>query len=205
MAAVALATITVSVAAQGTRATPRPRPFTELSASAQRLRDSLAARVGAAVAATPILIRPASAEHEAVLRDSLLAVARSQLGTRYRLGAESPGKAFDCSGLVRFVVSALRFDLPRTAATQALTGRAVERDTAQLRPGDLLTFGRGRRVTHIGIYVGEGRFIHASSAQRRVIESTLRRGSWYARNWLGVRRLLAAADSATAVDAQPHQ
>jgi cell wall-associated NlpC family hydrolase len=84
--------------------------------------------------------------------------------------------------------------LPRTAATQALAGRALERDTAQLRPGDLLTFGRGQRVTHIGIYAGRGRFIHASSAGRSVVESLLRPGNWYARHWLGARRIVAEAD-----------
>lgn len=191
--------------AQSTRSTARPKPFAEVSASAQRLRDSLAVRVAAPVSAAPSLLLPASAEQEAVLRDSLLALARSQLGTRYRFGAQSPGKAFDCSGLVRFVLSALRLDLPRTAARQALAGQRVDRDTTQLRPGDLLTFGRGQRVTHIGIYVGEGRFIHASSAKRSVVESTLGRGSWYLRHWLGARRVLASAESLSSAATQPHQ
>lgn len=191
--------------AQESRVIPRSKPFAEMSASARRLRDSLVERAGAVVAAAPALLRPASVAHEALLRDSVLAVARSQLGTRYQLGAQSPGKAFDCSGLVRFVLAALRLELPRTAATQALAGQSVERDTAQLRPGDLLTFGRGRRVTHIGIYVGGGRFIHASSSQRRVVESTLRNGSWYVRNWLGARRVLASADSASSASVQPQQ
>lgn len=189
--------------AQSAGTTPQPKPFAELSASAQRLRDSLLVRV--AGVAAPSLLVPVSAEQEAALRDSVLAIARSQLGARYRLGAQSPGRAFDCSGLVRFVLSALRLDLPRTAASQALAGEAVERDTAQLRPGDLLTFGRGRRVTHIGIYVGEGRFIHASSAGQRVLESTLRSGSWYVRHWLGARRVVASAESVSSAAIQPHQ
>lgn len=182
-----------AVRAQGASEVARPRAFAELSASAQRVRDSVRARVASRLA--DVLVRPGSVEQEARLRDSLVAAARAQLGTRYRLGAQHPGGAFDCSGLVRFVLSALHLDLPRTARDQALAGQPIARDTAQLRPGDLLTFGTGR-VTHIGIYVGDGRFIHASSSRRQVVESYLgARGSWFARNWLGVRRVVAAADA----------
>jgi cell wall-associated NlpC family hydrolase len=185
------------LAAQRDEEASQARPFSALSESARRLGDSLAARLGSAMAAGAAPIQPASAEHEALLRDSLLAIARSQLGTRYRLGAQNPGRAFDCSGFVRFVLSVLQLELPRTAATQALVGQPVERDTARLRPGDLLTFGRGRHVTHIGIYVGAGRFIHASSAGRSVIESLLSRGNWYSRHWLGARRVVATAEPAS--------
>lgn len=184
------------VAGQPSEEPGQTKPFARFSESAQRVRDSVAARVGSAFAA-PLLLLPVSAEHEAVLRDSITAAARAQLGARYQLGAETPQRGFDCSGLVRFVLGALRIDVPRTARTQALAGRAVERDTMQLRPGDLLTFGREKRVTHIGIYVGNGRFIHASTSKRRVVESSLTARGWFARHWLGVRRLVAAADSVT--------
>lgn len=172
----------------------RPKPFARISESAQRVRDSVALRLGAALT-IPSLLLPVSAEHEAVLRDSITAAARAQLGARYRYGAESPQRGFDCSGLVRFVLAALRIDLPRTARTQALAGVAVDKDTTQLRPGDLLTFGRGKRVTHIGIYVGEGRFIHASTSKRRVVESALTERGWFGRHWLGVRRVVATTDA----------
>jgi hypothetical protein len=98
---------------------------------------------------------------QALLRDSLVARARAQLGRRYVLGGESPERGFDCSGLVRYVLAALHLPLPRTAAQQARAGEMVPKDTARLRPGDLLTFGRGTRVTHIGIYVGNGKMLHA--------------------------------------------
>src|SRR5437879_2859619 len=81
-------------------------------------------------------------------RDSLVKLTRSQVGLRYRLGAQRPGKAFDCSALVQWVASLFGHELPRTAAQQAKTGIEVPRDTTQLLPGDLLFFGRGRRVTH---------------------------------------------------------
>jgi cell wall-associated NlpC family hydrolase len=97
---------------------------------------------------------------------------------------------------VKFVLSLLQLELPRTARGQSLVGMPVERDTARLRPGDLVTFGPGKRVTHIGIYVGDGRIVHASVGQRAVVEATMTsRGSWFARHWLGARRLLALADS----------
>lgn len=178
----------------------RKKPFEELSRSAQRLKDSLAVRLRPAPA--PVTVFMTAAESAFIqlpafagLHDSVAATARSQIGTRYILGAERPGHAFDCSGLVRFVMSALLIDVPRTANEQARTGRQVDRDVAKLRPGDLLTFGRGSRVSHIGIYVGEGRFVHASTSKREVVESSIDRpNTWFRRNWVGVRRLLASAD-----------
>lgn len=127
------------------------------------------------------------------LRDSLARLARAQVGIRYRRGGQSPASGFDCSGLVRYVMAAVHQPLPRTAAQQARVGRALERDTSGLRPGDLIFFGRGRRgrVSHIGVYVGSGRVVHASSGRGRVIESDLTRGtSPLVRAWRGVRRVV---------------
>jgi cell wall-associated NlpC family hydrolase len=135
------------------------------------------------------------------LRDSLVAMARAQLGRRYRYGGESPERGFDCSGLVQYVLAAFDVHVPRTAARQAAFGTEIVRDTAQLRPGDLLTFGSGRRISHIGIYIGEGRMIHASSAARRVVESRVDRAPRGAiKPWRGVRRIVFAADSAAALE-----
>jgi cell wall-associated NlpC family hydrolase len=92
-----------------------------------------------------------------------------------------------------------RLSLPRTANSQSFAGQAVPRDVAMLRPGDLLTFGKGKRVTHIGIYVGDGRLVHASTGKRRVVETTIGEAtSWFSRHWLGARRLLATADTLVA-------
>lgn len=169
----------------------RKKPFQEFSESAQRLKDSVGVRlVGTGTPASPFTI-PAWDEPET--RDSIVNMARSQIGARYILGAQKPGKAFDCSGLVRFVMAALRIELPRTADEQAQRGAIVAKNVEALRVGDLLTFGRGKRVTHIGIYVGEGRFVHASVTARKVVESRIDKpGNWYGRHWMGARRLLAA-------------
>ena len=129
------------------------------------------------------------------MRDSLVIVARSQIGTRYRYGGTTPSGGFDCSGFVRYVLSAIQLALPRTAAQQAELGATIPKDTTRLRPGDLLTFGRGGRVTHIGIYVGNGRYVHASRTAGRVIETSLERTeSPLVKIWRGGRRLLAERD-----------
>ncbi|MEJ7811408.1 MAG: C40 family peptidase [Gemmatimonadaceae bacterium] len=133
------------------------------------------------------------------IRDSLVAMARAQIGARYVLGGESPDGGFDCSGLVRYLMTAMQVTLPRTAAQQATAGIAVEKDLTSLRPGDLLTFGKGARASHIGIYVGDGRFVHASSAAGRVVESNvLRPRSRLIKPWRGVRRLVIPVDSTAA-------
>lgn len=122
---------------------------------------------------------------EDMVRDSIVTLARQQIGTPYRLGATSPERGFDCSGLVVYVMNHLGISLPRTAALQARVGQEVVRDKSQLRAGDLLTFGRGSRISHVGIYIGNGRYIHASSGLGQVTETTVPTSTW----WRGVRRL----------------
>jgi cell wall-associated NlpC family hydrolase len=174
---------------------PRKKPFAEFSESAQRLMDSLTVDLvgDADERALPLVDQP--------FTDSLIAVARSQLGARYRLGAAAPDRAWDCSALVRFVMGALRIDLPRTAHLQSQHGLAVARDVERLRPGDLLTFGTSKtRVSHIGLYVGDGKFVHASVSARQVVESSIDRpNTWYRRHWLGVRRLVALREPADTI------
>jgi cell wall-associated NlpC family hydrolase len=164
--------------------------------SAQAQAPAPVVRMGAAVQRRPFALWSESAHK---LRDSLVAVARGQIGARYVLGGTTP-KGFDCSGLVRYVMAALKVELPRTAAQQARIGDEVSTDPSRLRPGDLLTFGfKGKRgVSHIGIYVGQGRYVHASSGAGRVIESDLNRtGSPLIKAWRGVRRVVAGAEPDT--------
>jgi cell wall-associated NlpC family hydrolase len=137
------------------------------------------------------------------LRDSVVAMAKAQVGTRYKHGGTTP-KGFDCSGLIQYIMTALNVDVPRTAKQQARVGLAVNRDTSRLLPGDLLTFSKGKKgvVSHIGIYIGDGRFIHASSVAGRVIESPINRpASPLIKIWRGARRMLALDDSVVAATA----
>ena len=125
-----------------------------------------------------------------VFRDSLVSRARAQIGTRYKFGGTAPERGFDCSGLVRFVAKAFDIALPRTAHQQAEMGVPVPKDLDAMKPGDLLTFGRGSKISHIAIYVGNGRFVHASTKQHRVIETSLvGTHSPLIKQWKGVRRM----------------
>ncbi|MGH7559829.1 MAG: C40 family peptidase [Gemmatimonadales bacterium] len=126
-------------------------------------------------------------------RDSLVRAARSQVGARYRLGAMQPGRAFDCSGFVKWLAGLFDLDVPRTAREQARLGLEVPRDTARLLPGDLLFFGSGRAVTHIGVYVGDGKYVHAARPGKGVVESDLARAR--PSYWKGARRVFLDADS----------
>lgn len=142
-----------------------------------------AAALVAAVCFTPACARAQMAKpfaemsHSAIsLRDSVVATARAQLGKRYRIGGTTPERGFDCSGLVKYVLDAIRIEVPRTSRGQSHLGSAIPRDTTQLRAGDLLMFGTANSgVSHVGIYIGNGRYIHASSVAGRVIESPLDR------------------------------
>jgi hypothetical protein len=129
-----------------------------------------------------VIIRPDFQVHGAdpltplvlqALRDSMVSIALSQLGTPYVFGGATPKTGFDCSGLVRYAMSQVHMSIPRTAAQQSRAGTPVERD--RLERGDLLAFGTDSGVTHIGIYVGAGRFVHASSVAGKVIVSPVDR------------------------------
>ncbi|HYW49263.1 MAG TPA: C40 family peptidase [Gemmatimonadaceae bacterium] len=126
------------------------------------------------------------------LRDSIVSVARQQIGTPYIWGAETPGRAFDCSGLVKYVMSWLNVRLPRTANEQAYTGINVGKELDRMKPGDLLTFGTKRRITHIAIYSGNGKYVHASRPGVGVVESPL---DTKQSRFRGAVRLVADADT----------
>lgn len=189
---------------------PRP-PVAELPAlSTNEAAKQLAAkalRVAAASAPTPVAARQpkpftAWSESAHAFRDSILvSIARTTVGTRYVRGGQSFERGFDCSGLVRYIMTALHVPVPRTAAEQAGLGIALGRDTTRLRPGDLLTFGKGKRdVSHVGIYVGNGRYVHASSVAGQVIESDIQRPqSPLVKVWRGTRRVLSDANAAPTV------
>lgn len=125
--------------------------------------------------------------------DSIVRVARDQIGLRYRLGALQPGKAFDCSALVQWVAGLFGRTLPRTAAEQAQVGIEIAKNISALLPGDLLLFGKGKLVDHIGIYVGDGKYVHAANRRKGVIESDLAHAK--ASYWKSVRRIFVQADS----------
>jgi cell wall-associated NlpC family hydrolase len=100
--------------------------------------------------------------------------ARDQIGLPYRYGGSDPRRGFDCSGLVAYVHAQEGIAVPRTAASQFAAARKVDRD--ELLPGDLVFFRLepgSRQVTHVGVYVGQGRFVHAPQSGRDVGEASL--------------------------------
>lgn len=102
-----------------------------------------------------------------------VAIARRQLGTPYAWGGASPS-GFDCSGLVAYVYGRLGIEVPHNAAAQFRVGRPVP--VGKLEPGDLVFF---HGLGHVGIAVGDGRYIHAPQSGRRVEFASLapRRGT----------------------------
>ena len=104
----------------------------------------------------------------------IVSAAMAQVGVPYRYGGASPMQGFDCSGLVSYVFAQQGIRVPRTAAQQFVAATPVrERD---LKPGDLVFFrlaGPKAEVSHVGIYAGAGRFVHAPQSGRRVSEANL--------------------------------
>ncbi len=127
--------------------------------------------------------------HLPYLSKKVIAIAKRKLGRRYVWGAAG-SNAFDCSGLTSYVYKKIGIRIPRVARRQARFGKYVPR--SKLRPGDLVFFDtnfRRRGIDHVGIYLGNGKFIHASSARRRVIITSLNK-PFYARRFRGGRRVL---------------
>lgn len=108
-------------------------------------------------------------------------VATRYVGAPYRWGGSSPS-GFDCSGLVSYSFTRVGITLPRTVAEQFQEGVRVSR--RELRPGDVVFFDGLR---HNGIYIGNGRFVHAARSARAVMVSRLD-GPWYRAHWVGARR-----------------
>jgi NlpC/P60 family len=115
------------------------------------------------------------------------------MGMPYRWGDQGD-EGFDCSGLIRYAYGQHGIVLPRRSADQAREGAQVERQLDALRSGDILTFATSGsdRVTHVGLYVGNGRFIHSASGgvQLSVLSPDDVSGRWWWRRWIGARRVV---------------
>lgn len=153
---------------------------------------ALAGAAGDSAHASAHAVREPRPTARATTAAGILGTAARQVGTPYRLGGTKPN-AFDCSGLVRYVFARHGVSLPRTAREQSLAGRAVLVGLDSLRVGDLLFFDTKRgRATHVAIYAGAGRIIHASAGTRRVRYDDLDspRGRWFITHLSRVRRVL---------------
>lgn len=121
--------------------------------------------------------------------NAVLMRALGLVGTPYRYGGNTPEGGFDCSGLVTYVYrDMLDLRLPRTSRELAQAqGPRIAPD--RLAPGDLVFFGAGSEVSHVGIYVGEGRFVHAPSTGGTVRVDSLD-GPWWRDHYSGARRVI---------------
>jgi hypothetical protein len=125
----------------------------------------------------------------------LSTLAKKYLGGKYVWGGERPS-GFDCSGYTQYIFNKIGIDLPRTAYEQSKVGTEVQ---GSLQKGDLLFFNtdpsRGIPVTHVGVYLEEGRFIHAASKSKGIIISALSKK--YQQTYLGAKRVLQAKENST--------
>lgn len=123
----------------------------------------------------------------------IVATALTVMGTPYKWGGNDT-QGLDCSGLIRYAYGQHGVTLPRMAVDQARTGSEVGRARDQLVPGDILTFSEqpGGSVTHVGLYIGDGRFIHSArgGVQISVLSESDPVGKWWFARWVGARRLL---------------
>ena len=130
--------------------------------------------------------QPVSAR-DAGPRHLLVDFAMTLRDIRYRRGGRSPQHGFDCSGFVHYVFAqVLGVELPENSAAQYRDGQKIDRDDMQA--GDLVFFRtRGKRISHVGIYLGGGRFIHSPTTGERVRVDRMSEKYW-SRRFAGARR-----------------
>ena len=114
--------------------------------------------------------------------------AHKYIGVPYKLGGKNPKEGFDCSSLVQYSYARNGVKLPRSSAQQAKVGRKVKK--SQLQPGDLVFFSTGRRgrVSHVGIYVGNDKFIHAPGRGKKVTKASLS-SKYFTKTYHSARRV----------------
>jgi cell wall-associated NlpC family hydrolase len=131
---------------------------------------------------------------KAQLVADVVATATAAMGTPYQWGGTgSGGGGFDCSGLIQYAYRQHGIQLPRISRDQARVGVAVDKSVEALAPGDILTFSNsGGHVTHVALYVGEGKIIHSASGgvQMSLLSPTDSYGKWWWNRWVGARRVV---------------
>jgi cell wall-associated NlpC family hydrolase len=122
--------------------------------------------------------------------NNITKLAKKKLGKRYVWGAVGQRNTFDCSGLTSYVCKKNGIHIPRRAIAQSKYGKYVSR--SHLKPGDLIFFDTSKRhkgyVNHVGIYIGNNKFIHASSAKKKVVITSLSK-PFYSKRYKGARRV----------------
>lgn len=133
-------------------------------------------------------ILPVAQHNDEAQMNNLAIYAMSLYDTPYQYGEKSRLNGFDCSGFVQYVFqSSLGLQLPRTSFNMSRIGSAL--DTAELKPGDLVFFNTAHSpYSHVGIFIGENRFIHAPSSGKAIKLSNINNPYWHSR-YDGARRI----------------
>lgn len=177
-------------------------PLAPVAAASAAPAMGLAPAPATAPAAVPVVTdAPKAAAFVAQVRDKasdMVITAMNFLGVPYRRGGTTEA-GFDCSGFTRQVFeTSLGFALPRRADEQAKAPGLVPIKRAELQPGDLVFFNTLKRTfSHVGIYIGEGKFIHAPKPGGEVRVESMSFAYW-AKRFTGARRAESSSDSAAA-------
>ncbi|MGM9554766.1 MAG: NlpC/P60 family protein [Faecousia sp.] len=127
-----------------------------------------------------------STSTEADLGQQIATYAQQFVGYPYVYGGSSPS-GFDCSGFMQYVFSQFGYSINRTATAQLANGYSVAYE--DLRPGDIIYFGYGSTASHVGMYIGNGQFVHAENSSTGVVITDLS-VSWYANRYLCAHRIV---------------
>jgi cell wall-associated NlpC family hydrolase len=139
---------------------------------------------------SPARAAPSVVNHGAQARTpgfSVAELAMDMIGTPYRYGGANPKQGFDCSGLVFYTFSQTGLSIPRTSQAQFKAARKISIEQADR--GDLVFFQDQEKLSHVGIYLGDGRFVHAPASGRSVSVASLAE-PYYQRHLVAVGRLL---------------
>ena len=187
-----LAAIGLALGGVGVQAAPEAAPATPAAPAANGLTDPIMNLLGERG-----LLRPlGSAALVETMRNSvrdtasdLVMTAMNFLGVPYRMGGNNEQSGFDCSGFTRHIFeNSIGLVLPRRADEQATSAGLLSIHRAELKPGDLVFFNTMRRTfSHVGIYVGDDKFIHSPRAGGAVRIEDMR-DSYWARRFTGARR-----------------
>jgi cell wall-associated NlpC family hydrolase len=159
--------------------------------AATNLLDSIATRARDSSAEDTAALNFGSEEQPGTPANELVQTARRYTGVRYRWAGMS-SRGMDCSGFIARVLRHHGVRAPHNSAQLFALGRPVSYE--ELQPGDLLFFQTSRRgISHVGMYIGDNQFIHASSGAGRVVTTSLR-DPYYARRLKGARRLERPAE-----------
>lgn len=136
------------------------------------------------------------------LRSRIVFTAMQLMGTPYRYGGSTPAEGFDCSGLVQYSYNNAGLKVPRTSRDQLAASTPVR--LSEAAPGDLLFF-QSKTSSHVGIYLGDGRFVHAPSTGRSVEIASLEQ-NYYRNNFVRAGRMPGVASSASiACNTEPNE